>query len=67
MGREAIIWGGNYFELPPSRGWLVWHISIEKEEKYCLIAKRRLEEAIGVGTLFDPKAIEAATLFADCA
>jgi site-specific DNA-methyltransferase (adenine-specific) len=18
------IWGGNYFELPPSRGWLVW-------------------------------------------
>lgn len=21
---EAIIWGGNYFALPPSRGWLVW-------------------------------------------
>lgn len=20
----AIIWGGNYFSLPPSRGWLVW-------------------------------------------
>lgn len=20
----AIIWGGNYFDLPPSRGWLVW-------------------------------------------
>ncbi len=20
----AIIWGGNYFHLPPSRGWLVW-------------------------------------------
>jgi len=19
------IWGGNYFGLPPSRGWLVWH------------------------------------------
>lgn len=40
-------------------------ISIEKEEKYCAIAKRRMEEAIGVGTLFDPKAIEAATLFTD--
>ena len=21
---ECIIWGGNYFELPPSRGWFVW-------------------------------------------
>lgn len=21
---QAIIWGGNYFDLPPSRGWLVW-------------------------------------------
>lgn len=23
-GENAIIWGGNYFALPPSRGWLVW-------------------------------------------
>ena len=22
---KAILWGGNYFELPPSRCWLVWH------------------------------------------
>jgi DNA modification methylase len=21
---EAIVWGGNFFALPPSRGWLVW-------------------------------------------
>lgn len=21
---ECIIWGGNYFAMPPSRGWLVW-------------------------------------------
>lgn len=21
---NAIIWGGNYFSLPPSRGWLAW-------------------------------------------
>jgi DNA modification methylase len=21
---HSIIWGGNYFALPPSRGWLVW-------------------------------------------
>ena len=23
-GKQAIVWGGNYFALPPSRGWLVW-------------------------------------------
>lgn len=25
IGTAQIIWGGNYYELPPSRGWLVWH------------------------------------------
>ncbi len=25
MGRDAVVWGGNYFELPPTRGWLVWN------------------------------------------
>jgi DNA modification methylase len=24
LARESIIWGGNYFTVPPSRGWLVW-------------------------------------------
>jgi DNA modification methylase len=25
FGISIVIWGGNYFTLPPSRGWLVWH------------------------------------------
>jgi len=27
IGREVIIWGGNYFSdvLPPSNDWLIWH------------------------------------------
>src|SRR5438094_781159 len=25
FGRQQIIWGGNYYPLPPSRGWLVWY------------------------------------------
>lgn len=25
LGDKAILWGGNYFELPSSRCWLVWH------------------------------------------
>lgn len=24
LADDAIIWGGNYFDLPLSRGWLVW-------------------------------------------
>lgn len=24
MARQSILWGGNYFDLPPMRGWLVW-------------------------------------------
>lgn len=25
FARFQIIWGGNYYPLPPSRGWLVWY------------------------------------------
>jgi hypothetical protein len=25
LARYQIIWGGNYYSLPPSRGWLVWY------------------------------------------
>lgn len=24
-GRDAIFWGGNYFDLPPSRCWFIWN------------------------------------------
>ena len=24
-GDDIVIWGGNYFPLPPSRGWLIWY------------------------------------------
>lgn len=23
-GEKQVVWGGNYYELPPSRGWLSW-------------------------------------------
>ena len=25
QGANAVVWGGNYFSLPVSRGWLVWN------------------------------------------
>lgn len=24
LSEKAIVWGGNYFSLPPKRGWLIW-------------------------------------------
>jgi site-specific DNA-methyltransferase (adenine-specific) len=25
LGKKQVVWGGNYYTLPISRGWLVWH------------------------------------------
>lgn len=25
LGRLQVVWGGNYYGLPPSRGWLSWY------------------------------------------
>jgi|1_EtaG_2_1085319.scaffolds.fasta_scaffold90123_2 DNA modification methylase len=25
LGKNAIVWGGNYYSLPVSRGWLIWN------------------------------------------
>jgi len=37
-GKEVIIWGGNYFDLPPSRCWLVW----SKPERNFTLAEAEL-------------------------
>lgn len=37
-GKEIIIWGGNYFNLPPSRCWLVWN----KPERNFTLAEAEL-------------------------
>lgn len=25
LGQTRVVWGGNYYPLPPSRGWLIWY------------------------------------------
>ena len=37
-GKQHIIWGGNYFPLPQSRGWLVWN----KPERNFTLAEAEL-------------------------
>lgn len=38
MSKEQIIWGGNYFSLPPSRCWFVWN----KPERNFTLAEAEL-------------------------
>lgn len=38
MSSQQIIWGGNYFDLPPSRCWLVWN----KPERNFTLAEAEL-------------------------
>ena len=38
VSRQQIIWGGNYFPLPPSRCWLVWN----KPERNFTLAEAEL-------------------------
>lgn len=37
-GKEQIIWGGNYFNLPPSRCWFIWN----KPERNFTLAEAEL-------------------------
>ena len=44
---EAIIWGGNYFDLPPMRGWLVWDkIVREFSSGHCELAWTNLDQPV---------------------
>lgn len=38
LAGDAVIWGGNYFPLAPSRGWLVWN----KPERNFTLAEAEL-------------------------
>lgn len=37
-GEKQVIWGGNYFELPPTRCWLIWN----KPERNFTLAEAEL-------------------------
>lgn len=45
---KQIIWGGNYYALPPTRGWLTWfkpvtaHASLLARVRLALLARARL-------------------------
>ncbi len=47
MSRHQIIWGGNYFPLPPSKCWLVWDkVNGDNDFADCELAWTNLDKAV---------------------
>lgn len=45
--RSAIVWGGNYYALPPSRGWFVWDKLVrEFSSGHCELAWSTLDQPV---------------------
>lgn len=45
MSKHSIIWGGQFFALPPSRGWLIWNKIIRNwSSSECELAWTSLEQ-----------------------
>ena len=45
-GNSAIIWGGNYFDVPPSSKWLVWDKMINGDFADCELAWTNIKGAV---------------------
>lgn len=45
-GREVIIFGGNYFHLPPSKCWLVWDKKVNGNFADCELAWTNLDKPV---------------------
>lgn len=45
-GKTCIIFGGNYFNLPPSRCWLVWDKKVNGEFADCELAWTNLDKPV---------------------
>lgn len=43
---RQIIWGGNYFDLPPSKAWLVWDKDNTGDFADCELAWTNLDQAV---------------------
>ncbi|AMU20844.1 DNA-methyltransferase [Mycobacteroides abscessus] len=44
---QAIVWGGNYFQLPPRRGWLVWDKVVRNfTSGHCELAWTSLDQPV---------------------
>src|SRR5210317_2157325 len=48
ISEESIIWGGNYYSLPPSPCWLVWDKEINGDFANCELAWTNMKRAVRI-------------------
>lgn len=46
--KESIVWGGNYFYMPPRRGWLVWDKQNTGDFADCELAWTNLKTSVRI-------------------
>ncbi len=47
LGKPSIVWGGQYYALPPSRGWLIWDKIVRKfTSGHCEMAWTNIDQPI---------------------
>ena len=47
VAKQVIIWGGHYYELPVSRGWLIWDKIVRKwTSGHCEMAWSNLDQPV---------------------
>jgi site-specific DNA-methyltransferase (adenine-specific) len=47
IGNDAIVWGGNYYNLPPARGWLVWDKIVRQfSSGHCELAWTTIDQPV---------------------
>ena len=54
VSKKCIIWGGNYFQLPPSKGFLVWdkRVNDQMSNDFADCEMAWMSEGLGVARMF---------------
>lgn len=54
VSKKQVIWGGNYFQLPPSKGFIVWdkRVSDEMTNDFADCEMAWLSKGLGVARMF---------------
>lgn len=57
VSKQQIIWGGNYFELPPCKGFIIWQkpgiSETEIDKRFFALQEERFKQVCKQQSLFE--------------